>query len=116
MQLGPTRFPDAPVVGYSQVYYRNLEALGIKNSGSHSLGIDMDSFKSRHFASMLDVSKVPGVRASGQNTSGGQELRIAARNFAGDTTDAARKCNKLFIALLYDSFIEIRAGSVSKLD
>ena len=117
-QLGPTRFPDAPIVGYSQVYWRNLEALGIKNSGSHSLGVDMDSFKSRHFASMLDVSKVPGVRASGQNMAGGQEFRVAVRNFAGDTTDSARRCNRLYIAMLYDMFvdIEIRAGSVIKMD
>ncbi len=65
---------------------------------------------------MLDVSKVPGVRASGQNLAGGQELRVALRNFAGDTTDANRLCNRIFISLLYDCFVEIRAGSVSKLD
>ena len=115
-QLGPSRYPDAPIVGYNQVYWRNLEALGIKNSGSHSLGVDMDSFKSRHFASMLDVSKVPGVRASGQNMAGGQEFRVAVRNFAGDTSSAARLVNRLYIAMLYDCFIEIRGGSITKLD
>ena len=116
-QLVPTRFPDAPVVGYSQVYWRNLEALGIKNSGSHSLGVDMDSFKPRHVAStMLDISQVLGVRASGQNMAGGQEFRVAVRNFAGDTTDGGRKCNRLYVAMLYDCFIEIRGGSITKLD
>ena len=65
---------------------------------------------------MLDVSKVPGVRASGQNLAGGQEIRVALRNFAGDLTDANRLCNRIYISLLYDCFIEIRAGSVSKLD
>ena len=76
----------------------------------------MDSFKSRHFASMLDVSKVPGVRASGQNMAGGQETRVAARNFAGDVSDIARKCIRLYIAMLYDCFIEVRTGSITKFD
>ena len=76
----------------------------------------MDSFKSKHFASMLDVSKVPGVRASGQNMAGGQEFRVAVRNFAGDSGNGGRVCNRLYIAMLYDCFIEIRAGSVVKLD
>ena len=115
-QLGPSRYPDAPIVGYSQVYYRDLEALGIKNSGSHSLGVDYDSFKSVHFASLLDVSKVPGVRASGQNMAGGQEFRVAVRNFAGDVGSATRTCNRLYVAMLYDCFIEIRGGSITKLD
>ena len=65
---------------------------------------------------MIDVSKVPGVRASGQNLAGGQEIRVALRNFAGDTADANRLCNRIYISLLYDCFVEIRAGSVSKLD
>ena len=29
-QLGPARYPDAPIVGYSQVYWRDLESLGLK--------------------------------------------------------------------------------------
>ena len=113
-QLGPSRYPDAPIVGYSQVYYRDLVALGIKNSGSHSLGVDYDSFRSVHFASLLDVSKVPGVRASGQNMAGGQEFRVSVRNFAGDTTSGTRICNRIFVALLYDCFIDIRWGQYYK--
>ena len=81
-----------------------------------SLGVDYDSFRSTNFASMIDVSKVPGVRASGQNLAGGQEIRVALRNFAGDTTIPNRLCNRMFISFLYDCFVEIRAGSVSKLD
>ena len=115
-QLGPQRYPDSGIIGYSAVYWRNLEALGIKNSGSHSLGVDYDSFRSTNFASMLDVSKVPGVRASGQNLAGGQEIRVSLRNFAGDIGDENRLCNRVYISLLYDCFVEIRAGSISKLD
>ena len=47
--IGSTKFPQAPVTGFSQTYYMNLEALGIKNSGSHSCGVDMESFKTNHF-------------------------------------------------------------------
>ena len=60
-QIGSTRFPQAPVVGFSQVYYRNLEALGIKNSGSHPLGVDFESLKTNHFSMALDVSNTHGV-------------------------------------------------------
>ena len=86
--------------------------LGIKNSGSHSLGVDYDSFRKQHFASLLDVSKVPGVRASGQNLAGGQEIKVSVRNFAGDSTSASISCNRIYISLLYYCFIEVRAGSV----
>ena len=114
-QIGSSRFPQAPVVGFSQVYYRNLEALGIKNSGSHSIGVDMESFKTNHFIMALDVSKVPGVKASGESSQNGQELRVSAQKFS-DPGQAAQKARRLYMAILSDVIYEIRAGSISKLD
>ena len=93
IQQGSSRFPDASVEGFSQVLYRNLEALGIKNSGSHSLGTDFESFSKNKFAMMLDVSKVPGVKASGQSTQGGQEFRVNVSKFADGGADAGTPNN-----------------------
>ena len=117
LQLGSSRFPDAPVQGFSQVLYRNLEALGIKNSGAHSLGTDFESFCTNKFAMMLDVSKVPGVKASGQSTQGGQEFRVAVNKFANPAAAAGyQTAKRVYVSLLYDCFYEIRAGSITKLD
>ena len=117
IQLGSSRFPDAPVQGFAQTLYRNLEALGIKNSGAHSLGTDFESFSKNKFAMMLDVSKVPGVKASGQSTQGGQEFRVQVSKLSNKEDGSAGVTTKrVYVALLYDCFYEIRAGSITKLD
>ena len=63
----------------------------------------------------LDVSKVPGVKASGESSQNGQELRVSAQKFS-DPGQAAQKARRLYLAILSDVIYEIRAGSISKLD
>ena len=72
LQLGSMRYPDAPIQGYTQAYWRTLQSLGIANSSAHDIGVDFRSFSNDHFAVMLTTEKVDGVVSSGQNLQGGR--------------------------------------------
>ena len=93
----------------------NLEALGITNSGPHSLGVDRTNFKDKHFAMMLDVGNVPGIKASGESSQNGQEIRVSANKLSQPGLES-RKPRILNHAILSDVIYEIRAGNVAKLD
>ena len=112
--IGATKYPQVPIRGYAQVYYIISEALGITHSSAHSLGVDINqSFNSQHFAIMVDTAKVPGVKASGESSQNGQEIRLVVNKF---TNPAGAKPRRLYLAALYDTIYEIRQGSVVKMD
>ena len=67
LQLGSMRYPGAPNQGYTQAYWRALQALGIANSASHDIGVDLLSCGNSQFAVMITTEKVEGVMSSGQN-------------------------------------------------
>ena len=114
--IGATKYPQVPIRGYAQVYYRNMEALGITHSSAHSLGVDYDkSFKNNHFACMVDTAKVPGVKSTGESSQNGQEIRLQVDKFSEPGT-AAKRPRRLYVAALYDTIYEIRQGSVVKMD
>ena len=110
--LGSMRYPDAPIQGYTQAYWRALQALGIANSASHDIGVDLLSYGNSQFAVMITTEKVEGVMSSGQNLQGGQECRFSVKNFAeGDSLP--RRC---YFCLEYDCILELKAGSVTLLN
>ena len=111
VQLGSERVPDAPIQGYVQAYDRLLQAMGIHNSSAQDIGVDMDSYSSLHFMVGLDLEKVPGLLTTGHNVAAGQEIRVHVKNFA----DSGNKPERCYIALHFDTFFEIRAGSVTLL-
>ena len=111
IQLGSERVPDAPIQGYVQAYDRLLQAMGIHSSNAQDIGVDMDSYSSLHFMIGLDLEKVPGLLTTGHNIGAGQEIRVNIKNFA----DSGNKPERCYIALHYDVFYEIRAGSVTLL-
>ena len=82
LQIGSMRFPDAPIQGYTQSYCRCLDALGIKHSAAHDIGVDFNSYSNQHFAVMLSTEKVPGVASSGVSMQGGQECRFTMNHFS----------------------------------
>ena len=106
------RYPDAPIQGYTQAYWRMLQALGIANSASHDIGVDLRSYANAQFAVMITTEKVEGVMSSGQNLQGGQECRFSVKNFA-DGGSLPRRC---YFALEYDTILELKAGSVTVLN
>ena len=85
--------------------------MGIHSSNAQDIGVDMDSYSSTHFMVGLDLEKVPGLLTTGHNIGAGQEIRVNIKNFA----DSGNKPERCYIALHYDVFNEIRAGSVTLL-
>ena len=75
----------------------------------------MESFKHNHFVMALDVSKVPGVKASGESSQNRQELRVSVQKFTNPAVDA-QKVRRLYLAILSDVIYEVRAGSLVKMD
>ena len=112
LQLGSSRFPDAPIQGYTQAYWRVLQALGISNSAAHDIGVDLKSYSNNQFAVMISTEKVDGVMSSGQNLQGGQECRFSVKNFA----EGASKPQRCWFCLEYDCILELKAGSVTLLN
>ena len=112
LQLGSMRYPDAPIQGYTQAYWRALQAMGIANSASHDIGIDFLSYGNSQFAVMLTTEKVEGVMSSGQNLQGGQECRFTVKNFA-EGASLPRIC---YFCIEYDTIIEMKAGSCTLLN
>ena len=100
------------IKGYVECYLRMLDTLGIKNSAAHDIGVDIDSYMNQHFAVMLSTEKVSGVMSSGQNLQGGQECRFSVRNFS----QGGQVANRLYIALEYDTIVELKAGSCTLLN
>ena len=112
LQLGSMRYPDAPIQGYTQAYWRALQALGIANSASHDIGVDLRSYANSQFAVMITTEKVEGVMSSGQNLQGGQECCFSVKNFAQGAS-VSRRC---YFCLEYDCILELKAGSVTLLN
>ena len=116
MVLGSTRFPDAPLKGYVEAYFRMLSAIGIRNSAAHDIGVDFESYSIKHYAVMLGVEKVTGQMSSGQNLQGGQECRFSIRNFGDPDETGEEVAVRCYTALEYDCIVELKAGSCTVLN
>ena len=116
LQLGSTRFPDAPIRGMVECYFRMLDAVGIRNSAAHDIGVDLESYSTKHFAVMMGVEKVTGQMSSGQNLQGGQECRFSIRNFGDPDETGEEVAVRCYVALEFDAIVELKAGSCTLLN
>ena len=113
LQVGGRRFPEEVSKGATQAYFNLLDAIGIRASLAHSIGVDYNSYTSSGFTFAFDTEAVSSVMASGLSTQGGQEIRVEARGMTNGLADAANKIPKrAFIYLHYDSIVHIRANAV----
>ena len=112
IQLGSTEYPQRPVRGYSEAYYRLLRGLGILSSQAHSLAVSKKDFGSNSFALVTDCEKVSTVQSSGMNVQG-VETRISGSFLADGQGQANSGVDRVFFHCHYQIFCEIRAGSVT---
>ena len=90
-----------------------LEAIGVRSSLAHSIGVDYGEYISSGFTFAFDTEAVSNVMASGLNTQGGQEIRVETRGMTNGVAGAGNKIPKrAYMHLHYDSIIHIRANSV----
>lgn len=110
LTVGSQKYPDFPNKGLSEHYWRLLTSLGVALSLPHSINVDYESFKSNSFIWSAELEKAPMVAASGVNTTGGQELAIHVKNFAGaNATDIPRRA---LVVLHHEIIVDIMAGGV----
>ena len=93
-----------------------LDAIGIRNSAAHDIGVDLESYSKTAFAVMLGVEKVTGQMSSGQNLQGGQECRFSIRNFGDPDEIGEEVAVRCYVALEYDMILELKAGSCTVLN
>ena len=110
LSLGSTEYPQRPVRGYAEAYYRLLRSLGIIASQSHSLAITREDFNGDSFILATDCEKHSGVSSTGQHIQG-VDVRCEGR-WLGDGQRGVDRC---YFTCHYEVCIEIRAGSVTLL-
>ena len=114
LQLGSTEYPQRPVRGYSEAYYRLLRSLGILSSQSHALAVSKRDFVTNSFCLATGCEKVSTVQSSGQNVQG-VDTRISGSFLSNGLNQANSGVDRVFFHMHYQVFIEIRAGSVTAL-
>ena len=112
LQLGSTEFPQRPVRGYSEAFYRLLRSLGILSNQAHSLAVSRKGFNTNSFCLATDCEKVSTVQSSGQNVQG-VEARISGSFMANGDGAANSGVDRVFFHMHYQVFVELRAGSVT---
>ena len=104
LHMGSKRVPDNDVRGISETWWRNQEALGLRQSLAHSTSVDEDAYKSSAFAIGLSTEKLDGVMASGENLSTGQTIFLKCKGF-GTTSDI---CRRATVLMHFESVISIQ--------
>jgi len=108
LTVGSRKFPDFPNRGLAEHYWRLMTSLGVALSLPHSINIDSESYANNTFLMGVELEKAPMVAASGENTTGGQEIAVHVRGFANGA-DVVRRA---FIILHHEVIMDIMAGGI----
>ena len=113
MTVGSKRYPEFENRGVTSHFWKLMSALGVAKSLPHSLSADVDSYGADSFVCATDMEVCPLVKASGINTTGGQEIAFHARGFVGpDPAQAPNVLRRCWMSLHYEAIIEIRSTGV----
>ena len=111
LTLGARKFPDFPNKGASEHYWRLLTSLGVALSLPHSINIDRESYELNSFLLGVELEKTPQVAASGENTTGGQEIAVHVKGL-NDLTNVNAEVRRAFVILHHEVILDIMAGGV----
>ena len=113
MTIGSKRYPEFENKSVTAHFWKLMSALGVSKSLPHSVSTDVDSYATNSFVCATDMEMCPLVKASGINTTGGQEIAFHAKGFVGDdpnvATDVLRRC---WMSIHHEAIIEIRQTGV----
>ena len=109
LQLGTRRMPDNNSVGFSEAWYRLLNALGMAGSLAHSSGITYEDYSTNSFCLAVDTEKIPHLAASGENLSNTSQIQLKIEGFG---TQASHLPSRAHLVAQYDAVIEIRDTTV----
>ena len=85
-----------------------MTSLGVALSLPHSINIDRESYEVNSFLMGMELEKAPMVAASGENTTGGQEIAIHVKELRNGATVPRRA----FVILHHEVILDIMAGGV----
>jgi len=114
LQLGTRRIPDNDVVGFSESWWRLLNAIGISGSLSHSTGITYADYATRSFAIAIDTEKIAHLSSSGENLSNTSVIQLKISGFGSSASPHA--ASRAHLIAQYDSIVEIRDTTVELFD
>ena len=105
LQLGTRRVPDNNSVGFSEAWYRLLNALGMAGSLAHSTGITYADYSTNSFCLAVDTEKIPHLAASGENLSNTSTIQLKIEGFGTQASHLPSRCH---LVVQVDSVIEVR--------
>ena len=105
LQLGTRRVPDNNSVGFSEAWYRLLNALGMAGSLAHATGITYSDYSTNSFCLAVDTEKIPHLAASGENLSNTSTIQLKIEGFGTQASHLPSRCH---LCAQLDAVIEIR--------
>ena len=108
LTVGARKFPDFPNKGAGEHYWRLMTSLGVALSLPHSINIDRESYEVNSFLMGMELEKAPMVAASGENTTGGQEIAIHVKGL----NNGASVPRRAFVILHHEVILDIMARGV----
>ena len=109
LQLGTRRIPDNDAVGFSESWWRLLNAIGISGSLSHSTGITYADYATNTFCLAVDTEKIAHLASSGENLSNTSVIQLKISGFGTQASHLPSRCQ--LIAQI-DAVVEFRDTTV----
>ena len=116
MQIGSKTYPQYPVRGLNEAFYRLREVLGHCMSGTVSI-FGPNTYNHTEFIGALDLEKAvngagDGAAYSGPSTRGGEQLTLNLKNIPDVAGNGAGRASEVYLIMLYDSLVNVRAEGV----
>jgi len=109
LQLGTRRIPDNDCVGFSESWWRLLNAIGISGSLSHATGISYSDYATSSYAIAVDTEKIAHLSSSGENLSNTSTIFLKISGFGTQASHLPSRCH---LVAQTDAICEIRDTTV----
>ena len=113
LAIASKHYPEMPVKGVAESWFRLQQTLGVSTSLAHSVGCSYSDYISKTHMIAYDTEKISMASSTGASTQG-QELRIEVKNL--QPNDGSVQMKRAYVTMHSEVILEIRAGSVTKLD
>ena len=107
--MGTKRVPDNDCVGFSESWWRLLNAIGISGSLAHTTGITFGDYSTNSYAICVDTEKIPHLASSGENLSNTSTIFLKIAGFGTQASDLPSRAQLIAVT---DAVVEIRDTTV----
>jgi hypothetical protein len=119
MQIGSKTYPQYPVRGLNEAFYRLRQVLGQCTVGQLNI-YGTNSYNHTEFIAALDLEKAvsgsgDGAAYSGVSTRGGEQLTLMLKNIPDIAGDGSQRPSEVYLVMLFDALVNVRAEGVEVL-